>query len=313
MGSVAGVDIGGTKIAVGIVGAGGRVEARREYPTEPNRGPEEAFDRIIRTLRELAAESRKAITGIGIGCPGPLDPLTGVIGDVGTLPGWEGASPVARLSEEFGVPVAIENDADAAVIGEAALGAGRGESALIYVTISTGIGAGIMLGGKLFRGAGGAHPEIGHHVIEASGPRCYCGARGCWEALASGPAMAAWAAARGLSPAAGEELTAARVCELARQGNPVAVDAVDREAYYVGVGLANLITMFCPGMVLLSGGVMKSASLLMGRVGEVIRTNCTQVPHQNLRLAMAGLGGDAGLIGAACVWRHRFEQSRERS
>jgi len=309
--AVAAVDIGGTKIAAGIVDVGGRLVARRECLTEPKRGPRSGLERTARMLRELAADDGCAFEGIGIGCTGPVDPREGIIGKADTLPGWEGTNLAAALSGEFKVPVAVENDADAAALGEATAGAGRDEPIFLYVTISTGIGVGIVLGGRLYYGTGASHPEIGHHVIEASGPLCYCGARGCWEALASGPAMAAWAAANGLSTGGGSELTAAAVCALAAQGNPVAIEAVKRTGHYIGVGLANLISFFCPSAVALGGGLMKSADLFLGQVHEVIRTNCTLVPHELARIVPAALGADAGLVGAACAWRQRFQRSAE--
>lgn len=257
-------------------------------------------------VREAALEAGATVSGIGIGSAGPVDPIHGMIGKADTLPGWEGTNLIGWLSNEFQVSVALENDADAAALGEAAVGAGRGESVLVYVTISTGIGTGVVLDGRLYRGIDGSHPEIGHLVIEASGPMCYCGARGCWEAVASGPSLAAWAASRGLSNPDGSELTAAQVCTLAAQGNPIAREAVDREGYYIGVGLANLISSFCPGMIALGGGVMRSAHLFMDRVREVIRINCSLVPYEKAKLVMASLGADAGLVGAWRAWHHRF-------
>lgn len=310
--TIAAVDIGGTKIAVAIVDDSGRVVARRECLTEPKKGPASGLQRIASMLREVALETGSTVSGIGIGSTGPVDPIEGALGKVDTLPSWEGTNLIAWLSNEFHVSVAVENDADAAALGEAAVGAGRGEPVFVYVTISTGIGAGIVLDGRLYRGTGGSHPEIGHHVVEASGPLCYCGARGCWEAVASGPAMAAWAASRGLSNSDGSELTAAQVCALATEGDPVAKEAVDREGYYIGVGLGNVISSFCPGAIALGGGVMKSAGLFMDKVREVIRANCTLVPWEKTRLVMASLGADAGLVGAWRAWHHRFGRRVER-
>jgi glucokinase len=309
--TIAAVDIGGSKIAVAIVDDSGRVLARRECPTEPKKGPAPGLERIAHMLRQVAMETGSTIAGIGIGSTGPVDPIEGTIGKADTLPGWEGTNLIAWLSNAFHVSVALENDADAAALGEAAVGAGRGEPVFVYVTISTGIGAGVVLDGRLYRGTGGSHPEIGHHVIEASGPLCYCGARGCWEAMASGPAMAAWAASRGLANSDGSELSAAQICALAAQGDPGAREAVDRAGYYIGVGLGNVISSFCPGTIALGGGVMKSAGLFMEKVREVIRTNCTLVPYEKAKLVMAVLGADAGLVGAWRAWHHRFGQPGE--
>jgi glucokinase len=289
------VDIGGTKIAAGAVTEGGTILGRLECPAVPAEGFRAAMRRPAEMLRAVNAQAG-GYAGIGVACPGPLDPFAGIVGDVGTLPGWQGGNIVAELSGEFGVPVVVENDADAAALAEASWGAAKGSSRFIYVTISTGIGAGIILSGELYRGVGGAHPEIGHQVLDASGRLCYCHARGCWECLASGPAMAAWV--REQNPDAGE-LTAAQICELSRGGDKLARRAVERESYYIGLGLANLITVFAPDAIALGGGVMKSADLFLDRIREVIRDICTQVPAAKTRITLASLGPDAGLAGAA--------------
>jgi len=160
------VDIGGTKIAAGVVDENGHILAKAECPTDVPRGFGHAMWRAINMLAQCAEGSGVKLRGIGLGCTGPVDPMTGSLGNVNLLPGWEGGNPVERLSAEFSVPAAMENDADAAALGEAVWGAGKGKASLVYVTISTGIGGGVILDGKVYRGAGGCHPEIGHHVIE---------------------------------------------------------------------------------------------------------------------------------------------------
>jgi glucokinase len=304
--AVAAIDVGGTKIAAGVVDAQGRILARAEIPTAPESGYSATFARLKAMLRSVLDESGRTVDGIGVGSTGPIDPETGVYGDVGTLPGWQGSPLAADLEREFGVSVAVENDADAAALGEAAWGAGQGARSLLYVTISTGIGVGIILDGRLYRGAGGAHPEIGHQVIDASGPACYCKANGCWESLASGPAMEAWM--RTNAPAGQYQegaITARHICDLARRGDGVALAAVRREAHYLGLGLANLVTIFCPDVIALGGGMMLSADLFLPGALEVMRRICTQVPAENTSIVLAGLGKDTGLLGAACAWLHR--------
>jgi glucokinase len=298
------VDVGGTKIAVGAVTGAGVIVARRECPTVSEEGFSRAMERTKAMLREAAASAGGGFAGIGVACPGPLDPFTGLVGDVGTLPGWQGHNLVAELQPEFGVPVAVENDADAAALAEANWGAADGSERFIYITVSTGIGGGIILSHKLYRGAHGAHPELGHQVIDPSGPLCYCRARGCWESLASGSAMAAWV--RDQQPAA-PELTAGQICALAAQGDPLARRSVEREGYYLGLGLANLITLFAPDTIALGGGVMSSSHLFLDRAREVIREVCTQVPDAKTRITLASLGVDTGLAGAAQAWLCRYE------
>jgi glucokinase len=300
------VDIGGTKIAVGIVDDTGKVLARTQAPTDPNCYAD-GLNTIARMLRETAATVGVELTGIGIGSTGPVDPIRGEFGDVDFLPGWRGKSLVADLAQIFNVSTALENDGDAAALAEAGWGAGRNRSRLIYVTVGTGIGGGMVFDGKLYRGVDGAHPEVGHHVVDPAGPQCSCGFRGCWESLAAGPAMVAWLERH--APAdyphrAG--ITARKICELAQQGDEVAKQAVEHEAYYLGIGLANLINLFTPDAIVLSGSVMKSAPLFLDRIHEVIRGGCRFVPAEKTQLTLASLGDDTNLIGAARVWHYRF-------
>ncbi len=187
------------------------------------------------------------------------------------------------------------------------MGRGKGKERFIHVTVGTGIGGGIIFSGKLYRGVDRSHPEIGHHVIDPSGARCFCGARGCWEVLARGPALAEWVA--GQAPPDYPwlpGLTAERVCALAREGDELAGRAVQREAYYLGLGVANLITLFAPDAIVLGGRVMESAALFWDGMWQVIRGSCGLVPPEKTLVAVASLGSDAPLIGAAQVWHQRF-------
>ncbi len=301
------VDIGGTKIAVGMIDSDGKVLARRECPTGADGGYADALRRIIDMLRATALTANAQISGIGIGSTGPVYPLTGEIGEVNFFPHWKGANPVRDLGQSFQVRVAMENDADAAALGEASWGAGRSKSKLIYVTVGTGIGAGIILDGQVYRGVDQSHPEIGHHVIDPSGPPCVCGFRGCWESLAAGPAMVAWME-RNAPPDYPHMayLTAKKICELAEQGDRCAERAVENESHYLGLGLANLVTMFAPEIIVLGGSVMKSASLFLENIREIIGASCRLVPYKKTELALASLGENSNLIGAGRVWYYRF-------
>jgi len=297
---IAGIDIGGTKIAVGLVDEAGKILARGETPTHVELGPAAATARILEILQAQQQQKGLAPAGIGIGCTGPVDPITGELGDVCTLPGWQW-NPVREISQALGVSAAMENDADAAALGEASWGAGKGKGTLICITVGTGIGAGIILNGEVYRGANGSHPELGHFILEPSGPLCTCGAYGCWEALASGPAMEQWYAEQNRTPLSGKE-----ICERAQVGDAAAVAAVEREAKYLALGLATVVTNFMPEAIVLGGSVMRSADLLLGGVKEVLRQNCRLVPYELCEISLASLGPDVGLIGAAQVWHRRF-------
>jgi glucokinase len=300
--TIAAVDIGGTKISVAAVREDGTFLCRRECPTEPARGFDDAMERICRMLQEIG-EAHGELCGIGVACAGPLDPATGIIGDVGTLPQWNGGNLIEGLKARPDFPIAVENDADAAALAEAAWGGHASRDSLLYVTISTGIGAGIILDGQLYRGVDGAHPEVGHHVIDPSGPLCYCRARGCWESLASGSSMEAWVRQH---QDTASPLTAEEICTLAKAGNAIAIRAVERQGYYLGLGIANLVTIFAPRTIALGGGLMKSSSLFFEATLQVVRDICTQVPLHKTTICLASLGNDIGLLGAAQVWLSRF-------
>ncbi len=316
---VAAVDVGGTKIAVGLVDAQGHIAARASAPTDRARGFDAGLEQIRLLLEDCLRRAPHArLMGMGVGCTGPVDPRTGVLGPNSFLPLWEGVNTVDRLRQAFGLPVAIENDADAAALGEAAWGAGQGAERCVYVTVSTGIGCGVVLDGQLYRGAGGAHPEMGHVIIDpARGPQCFCGGRGCWESLASGPALADWYAGqrreRGLpaddaSTEVGADgpASAREICQRAAAGEPLAREAVERESEYLGLGLANLVTIFVPDVIVLGGGVMESWPMFEARVRQIIRETCGLVPHERTALKRASLGAMTGLSGAARVWFHHY-------
>jgi glucokinase len=306
------VDIGGTKIAVGMVHDNGKVLARRECPTDVDLGYAHALANILQMLEATANEAKTQVSGIGIGSTGPVYPMTGEFGDVNFFPNWKGENPVEDLARIFKVKAAMENDADAAALGEAGWGAGRNKRSLVYVTLGTGIGTGLIVDGKLYRGVDNSHPEVGHHVIDPSGPACACGFRGCWESLAAGPAMAEWLKKEAPADYVHRNgLTAKRICELALAGDAWAKRAVDRETYYLGLGLANLVTLFTPDAIVLGGSIMKSAGLFLEGIRKIIRESCRLVPYDRTELTLASLGEDANLIGAARVWHHRFACERD--
>lgn len=295
---VGAVDIGGTKVEVGLVAEGGRLLARRSAPTASMKNPEQAVDFITATLAEWQAERRTPIAGIGIGCTGPVDAGAGVVGDVAFLPAWQGFPLAAALAAQNGVPTLLDNDALAGALAEWRWGAGQGSRRFVYVSVGTGIGIGVIIDGAPYRGAGGVHPEYGHHSIDASGPPCYCGASGCWESSASGPAMEAWYAAE-----TGKAIVipARDIFARAGMGEAAAMRAVEREGRYLGIGLANVAAAFAPDRIALGGG-------LMAAWGELSRHALDIARHRGLNdFAAIGvrrvmLGDEAPLLGAAQIW-----------
>jgi glucokinase len=304
---VGAVDIGGTKVGVGVVDDQGKVLSACQSLTGQDCEYSHGLDLITGMLRDCTQSSGVEMSGIGIGSTGPVHPFSGEFGDIDFLPKWRGRNLVADLAGVFKVPVALENDADAGALGEAGWGAGKSKTRLIFITIGTGIGGGIILDGRLYRGVDQSHPELGHQVLDPSGPLCSCGFRGCWESLAAGPAMASWFEAEAPPDYPQRKgITAKRICELAAEEDEFALSAVRREATYLGLGLANLINLFTPDAIVLSGSVMKSSALFLDGIRETIREGCRFVPFKKTELLMASLGEDANLIGAAMVWHHRF-------
>jgi glucokinase len=291
------IDIGGTKIAVGLVDPGGQIIASTQFATRPERGYEDCRSRIIDHLRGLCSQHEGSLRGIGIGCTGPIGEQ-GIFLEIPFLHGWKGHDLCSEISAEFGVSAVIENDADAAALGEYLWGSGRNSQRMIFVTVSTGIGAGVVIDGSLYRGVDGSHPECGHHIIDPSGPLCDCGAHGCWESLASGTAFGREGERLG-----GEAYSDVRgICRLADAGDALALKLVQRQSHFLGLGLANLVIMFGPDCIVLGGGVMNRWDLFEAGVRDVIRTSCGLSPWQRTRLVTASQGSQSGLAGAAAVW-----------
>ena len=303
-----GVDLGGTNVRVGAITPLGDMLTWQAAEIQASRGPEAGLKKISALVQRVAASSDGTINGIGIGAPGPLDRQHGTIQNPYTLPGWESFDIVSPIANQFGVPVALENDADAAALGEFWAGAGRGKSSLAMVTIGTGVGTALILNGEIFRGVDGAHQEGGHIVIDPAGPACYCGAHGCWESLVSGTAIAQFAHNSPELPSSslyqayqgnGGLLTAAMVFEAAKQGDPLSMELLEQTATYIALGLVNIIMLYLPDRIVLTGGVLRSYDLLEKRLHSVIARHSVVVPAQKVCIQLSQLGQQAGMFGAA--------------
>lgn len=308
------VDIGGTKILTALVSSAGDVRARRLVET-PNRGVEAVLDVIASSTAKVLAESgmrTEQILAVGVDAPGPLDPREGVVFEAPNLVGWRNVPLGRLLAEHLGLPVFVEHDATAAALGEWWIGAGRGAHDLIYLTVSTGIGGGIIIDDRLVHGVSGTAGEVGHMTIDVDGPACPCGrSTGCLEVLASGTAiarMAREAVAAGrhttvLAMAGGDPqaLGAHHVASGARADDPVAVEIFTRAATYLGVGVANLLNLLNPERVIIGGGVSKAGDLLFEPVRRVATARAFERPGHDVEILPAALGDDVGAVGAAAI------------
>jgi len=302
------VDLGGTHIRVArFASASPPPAAQSKIATRTVEGPEAVVARMIEAIEGLVPAPAPDLR-IGIGSPGPLDPYKGVILAAPNLPGWADFPLRQRIADHFGCPVGLANDANLAALGEWRFGAGRGYRDLLYVTLSTGIGGGVIIDGRMLVGHRGLAAELGHMTLDRKGPMCGCGHRGHLEALASGPAIVRRAAARLTAgepssladlQRSGAPLTAEAVGQAARQGDPMALAVVNEAAEATGCHLASLAHAFNPEVIVLGGGVVQIGEPLLARIEEALRAEIIHPAYlEGLRLASAELGDDAGLFGA---------------
>jgi glucokinase len=247
-----------------------------------------------------------AVHRIGIGCAGPVSRQAGLILNPPNLPGWIRVPLVEYFEKHLGRPAIVENDANAAALGEFRYGAGKGAQSLVYLTVSTGIGGGIILDGKLWHGLKDGAGEVGHMTVNPDGPICGCGNTGCLEALASGPSIARRARealAAGRASRLGElpDLTAADVVRLAGEGDPLAVEVWEDTVRYLGLGVAAIVTILAPERVVLGGGVTEAGDLLFDPLRREVRQRVRLVAVESVPILPAALGRDVGILGAAAV------------
>jgi len=311
---VIGIDLGGTKISTALVDTAGTIIAHDYRETHATEGQKAVIERMLDAARRVmvrAGVNQAQVAAAGIGAPGPLDVEAGVVVAPPNLPGWDRV-PLRRLIESrLGITTFLENDANAAALGEYRFGAGRGVEHMIYVTASTGIGGGLILNGRLYHGASGMAGEIGHITIMPYGPLCGCGNRGCLEALASGTAIARQAGervARGaptlIADLAGgdpERVTAKLVAEAASQGDMEAQEILAEAMHYLGIGMANLVNLFNPQLIVIGGGLTNIGEMLFGPVQRAIDRRALPTLAQAVRVVRAELGDNAGVLGAAAV------------
>jgi glucokinase len=304
-------DLGGTKFAFGVVAENGEVLGSDKIETLAKQGPEQAIQRVnlaAQTLLQKLNIKPEELIGIGIASPGPLDISKGCVDGSPNLPGWTGYSIEQGLSSFFNLPARIDNDANAAALGEYKFGAGKNKKNMVYITVSTGLGGGVIVDGRLMRGANGNAAELGHLTLNINGPACPCGANGCFEMYASGTAIArrtreaiqAGAPSQILSLAGSlEKITTHHILAALQKEDELAKKIWNETTEYLGRGLAVVINTFNPELIVVGGGVTAAGELLFNPVREKalryafprLAAVCSIVP--------AGLGSNVGVVGAA--------------
>ena len=317
---VVGIDIGGTKLATVVADSTGQILSKVRKPTLAEKGPEYALQLLFEMVRESIEQAglqQASISAIGVSCGGPLDTKTGVIYSPPNLPGWDALPLKAQLESEFQIPVTIENDANASALAEFRFGGGRGYGAVLYMTMSTGIGGGIVIDGQIYHGANDSAGEVGHQILLPDGPRCGCGKRGCLEALCSGPAIArraqaaiqaqraeGKASATTLLNLAGghiEDVKSEYVLAAAQTGDALALQLVDETAYYMGWGIANLVNILNPDIVLLGTIAIAAGDLLINPIRKTVSEFAMTRPAEAVKIAPAQLGDALGDLAAIAL------------
>jgi glucokinase len=298
------IDFGGTKIAVGVVEPGGRLASWAQTETPRGLEAEQLWRTLDALYTNLLAEQRidapEGLAGVGCGCGGPLDWPVGRVSPL-NIPAWHAFPLRERLQERFGgIPVRLHNDAICMAVGEHWRGAGRGRRTMLGMVVSTGVGGGLVLDGRLINGATGNAGHIGHVVVDPEGPGCACGGRGCVEAIARGPALAAWAQSEGWRPGQAAA-TAKDLADDAAHGHPVGLAAMRRAGRALGIGIASATHLCDLEVVAIGGGLAQAGSLLFDPLEEALRAHVGLGYARDVRVVPAALGQSAGLIGAAAL------------
>jgi len=311
-----GVDLGGTNIKAGIVNEEGRILEQASVPTMAHEGPEPVINRMVKLVGELRGKIPGSLLGVGVGSPGPLDPLEGIIFTTPNMPGWENYPMRQKLEEKTRVPVVVENDANCAALAEYWRGAGQGSHTMILLTLGTGIGGGIVRDGQLVNGQHVAAGEVGHMVINFEGPKCGCGNHGCLEAYAgaSGIVRRAWellekagtvSILREMCAGERANITPAMISEAAAKGDGVALNMIRETGRLLGVGVTSLVNIFAPEVVILGGGVAAAGEVLFAAVREEVKRKAMPPCNERVRILPAAMGNSAGVVGAASLLLRR--------
>ena len=310
---ILGVDIGGTKVAVGIVDREGKILAQGRKPMVANGTSEAGFEAVTEAIDSMISSSAEGVQSIGICAPGPLDPKTGVVLNPPNVPCWRNFPLAERISAKYGVPVKVDNDANAAALAETLWGAARGFRYVFYATFGTGIGTGIVFDSAIYHGNTGSAAEGGHVSIDYRGPLCACGKRGCIETLAAGPAIGARARAK----LAAEPFRRSAILDLANgnltsvtselvgqaysSGDPSAREILHETVELITPWLGNIIDLLDPDVIVMGGGVAAMLKPLFDEIKKGIPAWCVNPRASEIPLLMANYGADAGIAGGAAL------------
>lgn len=305
---IVGIDLGGTKINTVLSDLKGNVVSQYTISTDAFKGEEAVLERVMITISKVLDAkgiSTEELRAIGIGSPGPLDSRKGTIITTPNLP-FRNFNIVQPIFEKYGVPTYLDNDANVAAIGEFLFGVGQGTTNMIYVTVSTGIGGGGILNGKLYRGNTCNALEIGHMTVEPNGAKCNCGNYGCAEAVASGTAIGRQgreAVSKGeiTSLSKYENITSYEVFKEGKNGDKISADIIKKSLNYLGICIANLVISFDPEMIVIGGGVTKAGDIVFDSVKEVVNKRCFKVMAESCKIVPPKLGVDAGVMGAVAL------------
>ena len=307
-----GIDVGGTNVKLALVSPEGKIIYSNSIPTHAEMGYEYTVNNIkeaIHTLLKETGSTAKDIQGIGFGFPGQVDYKSGIVRLAPNIPGWVDVPIAQKIEEEFHIPTRVDNDVRCAALGELNFGAGQGCENLICITVGTGIGSGLIVNGKLVRGASNAAGEIGHIKLQMhDGPICGCGDTGCMEAFASGPAIVAMAEnyisggkSTKFRELANPDITPYIVYEAAKAGDPVAKRIFTIMGEYIGIGLSSVINLLNPEKVIIGGGVAASGDFLMNSIKETVKKRAMKIAGEAVEIVPAQLGNTAGVIGASLL------------
>ncbi len=310
-----GVDLGGTNIKAGIIDDEGKIVSSLMIPTEATLGWNRVISNIKKVISNLIGDYE--VKAIGIGVPGPVDFENGIIREMPAINGAKNIKIVEEIKNEFNKPTFVDNDANNFVLGETVFGVAKGKKFVLGLTLGTGIGGGIVIDGKLYRGYKNFAGEVGHITIVPNGTQCNCGKFGCWEAYGSATALIKNALSykkrqitTKLSEYPDEKIEAKIIFDLAKEGDEFCKSLVQNQFFYLGIGIASLVNIFNPEMVVIGGGVSLAGNFLLEPVKEIALSNIMPPLREGLEIVLSRSGNNAGMLGAAGLAKIEYENSK---